>query len=258
MASPASKVESNYPEAFVRLEHLKERAWIGFGAAVEWIAGRGKPIPQAQYDERLDGAVAAILAELQRLDPASCAATVEGVPLSDPNAAHVSVPHGCWPSVCFRQSDFMCGAFYLVLVDDADEWGGALDGRPDGFTRLRVRTSFLLDRWYPGILEKDADKQAKSKSQWSVSRGAQYSEPAVKRFIEEVISHLQGMMSLTQREIEPIVRDRFLRIPRDEVRRIYGKMTPSHPRGPRGPRDPSRARKVQELREKMKLAQLRN
>ena len=45
MSDPVSKFEANETDGFVRLEHLKEGAWIGFGAAVEWIAARGEPIP---------------------------------------------------------------------------------------------------------------------------------------------------------------------------------------------------------------------
>ncbi len=240
---------------------LKENSWIGFGAAVDWIALRGQSVAEGEYGARLDHAVAALIGEIQRLDPASCEAVVEGVELLDVQGPHVSVLHGCWPGVRFRAADFALGAFNLVLVDDDDEWGGSLDGRSDGFTKLRIRTRFILDRWQLGTLEVDPDKQVVAKGLQKISKSARYSEPGFTQFIEKLLSLAPAdILPLTVREVEAVTKVSFPTVPRDVLRRIYKQIAGSQRPGPRRTRnsDLDRKKRFQEWCEKILAAQLHN
>ncbi|PSH63757.1 hypothetical protein CU102_23140 [Phyllobacterium brassicacearum] len=239
--------------------HLKENAWIGFGAAVDWIALRGQSVAEGEYGDRLDDAVAVLITEIQNLDPASCEVVVEGVELLDVKGPHVSVLHGCWSGVRFREADFELGAFNLVLVDDDDEWGGSLDGRSDGYTKLRIRTHFILDRWQLGTLEVDPDKQFAAKKLQRVSKGARYSELGFTQALNKLISLAPAdILPLTVRELDFITKAKFPTVPRDVSRRIYKKIAGQQRPGPRGSRDSDLGRKkrIQELCEKILAAQL--
>lgn len=239
------------------ISYLRNNAWVGIGGAVEWITSRDMDIPPEDYSSRFDNAVAALVDELQRLAPASCEAAVEGTPIGDPHAALRPVPHGCWASVRYKQADYELGAFNLILVDDFDEWGGMLDGRDEGYTRLRIDTRFVLLRWHPATLEIDPDRQIASRNDRQITASARISEPAVRRYIEKVMSLLPVTDSpFTIKELKAFAESRFPAVQRTVIRKIHAELFPNKKRGRHGAPNSARQERIEELCRKENAAQL--
>ncbi|MBK8456418.1 MAG: hypothetical protein IPL47_04295 [Phyllobacteriaceae bacterium] len=62
-------------------------AWIGVGAALEWIAMRGQAIPASEYDQRSDAAAEAFITTLADMMPEIAESLVRGQPESGPGSA---------------------------------------------------------------------------------------------------------------------------------------------------------------------------
>lgn len=237
------------------------RIWIGFSEAVDWIAFRGKIAPEEEYGRRLDEAVASLIGTLADLDPDYADGLVQGIRRggSNPVQTMVPVPHGIWPVTTYLEGDEGKSTYHLLLVDSVSEWGGTLVARDHEYDQLRIRSFFIQQNWPEG---ESNPRPAKPITQDAGTQSKSYSEAQTKRFIERVINSTpEHLTPLTLKEIEGIVRSRYPKVPRDQVRTIFEALRPSDwPRkqGPRGPRQPDRANRFEEFREEMLAADLHN
>lgn len=252
-------MEEPHPHNIVELKNLPphitladlKNFWIGLGAALEWIAVRGQEIPESEYGERYDNAAEALVSALADMPPEIAESLVRGHPASEPDSPLGAVPAGIWSQTDGRErstKDKPEKPYFLVGVDDAEEWEGAVWGLNGGYRRLQVRSSFLLDYWPPDHPTTEPKKQ---RNRFSVAQ--------IRRLIETIIADTPPSLApLTNAEITIIARKSMPDAPRDVVRKILRETRPQPKPGPRGPRKPDRAERIREFGEKILAAKLRN
>ncbi len=142
-------------------------AWIGVGAAVDWVAMRGKEMPPEEYETRSDDAAEAFVSVLCGLPPDLAEAQVRGLAFDASGVASENglqpVPAGIWPCVAATEEEFEVDGrdCLLVLTDEYDEWAAAIRGRSVSYRRLQARTSFILEHWPANTLQIEPVKRAK-------------------------------------------------------------------------------------------------
>lgn len=72
-----------------------EPAWIGLGAAIEWIAMRGQPMSQDMYFDQYDKAAAALVKKLGDTETPIAESLVRGA-IEDKDGPLVAIPAGNW------------------------------------------------------------------------------------------------------------------------------------------------------------------
>lgn len=246
----------------IRSKDLHESEWIGFGAAVEWIACRGRNMPEHEYKKRLAEATETLVDRLCQLDPYSCEAIVEGIPTQEPDNKYGSVDHGVWPNVELNDAEYSLDDYYLALVDEKDEWGGSVENRSGGWTRLRIRTYFVRENWKAGSLELDPAKQPDPNDSKDLPKGSFRESVIARSFIEYILAHIpDDLVPPPDDDIVQLVRERFPDISRPVARRILKQVRPKNwpsKRGPRGPRQPDRNKRWEKFRRLMIAADLQN
>jgi hypothetical protein len=243
------------------LEHLQESDWIGFGAAVEWIACRGGSMSERKYSKRVDDATNALVAKLSSLNTSVCERLVRGVPIKD-GGKHVSVDSGIWRNVEVGGANYALDKYHLALVDDEDEWAGSVENLNEGWTRLEICTSFIRDNWKPGTLELDPEKQSDPKNSTDQPKGSASVRAMARIFLEYVFAHIPADLTPAPRdEIVKLALERFPDLTRNAGRDLFDEMHPkswSTKQGPRGPRKPDRKERWKQFRQLMLAADLHN
>ena len=248
-------------EVHIKLDNLTEQEWIGFGAAVEWICMRGKPMPLHQYESRLDEAAAILASELYKCGEVESEQTVKGVANDDPDGFQKSIPHFVWKNVVVHEDEYDLQRWNLALVGRNDEWGAELIGPTRRYLDLQIKSGFILRRWRPATLELDPMRIGGGKNS-SAGRTKKSADGDLLLFAVAVFRQLPGHLSpLRQQEFEELVKARFPDCTRTKSRDFFTKYKPKNwttKRGPRGPQDTDRARRLDEFRQKMISAELRN
>ena len=245
------KLEIVPHKVHVRLEDLRESAWIGFGAAVEWMACRGRAMSVEVYDDKIDQAVRVLVDSLAKLGPSTCEALVEGIKISNETAVYELLPHGLWPLVSVNDAEFDDFAHHLSLVGGVDEWGGEITDRfGDGYTRLRIRSSYVLEISQSTMRGPDPTDSSRQKPRQSSDR-------LVRMWLEKLVLKVpERLAPLTIKETEQITREKFPKVSRDIVRKIYAQIVPKRAPGPRGKRIPNRKQLFGEFCQKVNSAEL--
>lgn len=231
----------------VKLADLQESAWIGIGAAIEWIAMRGKPLTLELYRKQEDEADAALVATFANMSQ-NGKSVVMGEDQSNPGELK-PIPVGIWLQTATSDFDESGKPYRLIGMDEYSEWGGAILGpQVVGYHRIQVETNFIREHW-PEHGEKTAAPSARNV----------VSKAQLRRLIEMICRDTSNELApLTQAELIELVKRRFPNAPRDAVRRIYKELLPDQKPGPRGPRNPDRQRQIQEFSDNLIAAQLHN
>lgn len=225
-----------------------EKGWIGIGAAIDWIAMRGKPLTLELYRQREDEAAEALVTTLADMLPDEAQKYVRGVDESSQGPS-TSIPSGIWPQTATSDSNDSGKPYRLIGVDEFDEWGGAILGpQVSGYHKVEVHTNFIRKHW-----PEDGEKTAAPSARNAVSQAQ------LRRLIGMICRDTSNELApLTQAELIELVKRRFPNVPRDTVRRIYKELLPNQKPGPRGPRNPDRQRQIEEFGENLIAAQLHN
>lgn len=234
-------------QPYVTLADLQESAWIGIGAAMEWIAMRGKPLTVELYRKREDEADAALVATFANT-PQNEEWVVIGEDQASPGELK-PIPIGIWLQTATSDFDDSGKPYRLIGTDEYNEWDGAiLDSQLSGYRKVKVRTAFILDHW-----PEDGEKTAAPSARNVVSQAQ------LRRLIKMICRDKSNeLVPFSQAELIELVKRRFPNAPRDTVRRIYKELLPNQKPGPRGPRNPDRQRQIAELGENLIAAQLHN
>ena len=137
-----------------------KKGWIGVGAAIDWIAMRGKPLTVELYRQREDEAAEALVATLADMTQIDAERTVRGEDQSTPGLL-TSIPSGIWPQTATSDSNDSGKPYRLIGLDEYDEWGGAILGpQVPGYHRVLVHTDFIRAFW-PEHGEKTAAPSAR-------------------------------------------------------------------------------------------------
>ncbi|CAN7208918.1 hypothetical protein LJR231_000609 [Phyllobacterium sp. LjRoot231] len=261
MASDDAAVAENSPEGRIIKKDLITSTWIGFSAAVDWIACRGHIVPES--DARMDVAIAALLAELLTLEPTSCQAVVEGVSDKSEGRMHRPLPYGIWPHVRLPDQAADLRFYLLDLVDNESEWGGRLvllDG--ESYEQLRIRSSFILQRWLPGVLEIDPAQQVAFRQKAAISAASKFSEPAIRAYVEAIVHKVPERLGpLRIWEVERLVHEMFPGVPRQYMRAIFREIRPAEwpsVRGVHGSKTAGRREALQKFSHELRSAELPN
>lgn len=231
----------------VTLADLQESDWIGIGAAIEWIAMRGKPMTLELYRQREDEADAALVATFANMLQ-NGKSVVMGEDQSNPGELK-PIPIGIWLQTATSDFDESGKPYRLIGMDEYSEWGGAIVSlQVPGYRRVQVRTGFIQKHW-----PEHGEKMAAPSARNVVSRAQ------LRRLIEMICRDTSiELAPLTQAELIELVKRRFQNAPRDTVHRIYKELRPDQRPGPRGPRSPDRQRQIAEFGENLIAAQLHN
>nr|WP_272212709.1 hypothetical protein [Marinicella sp. W31]MDC2878619.1 hypothetical protein [Marinicella sp. W31] len=223
------------------------KTWIGLGAALEWIALRGQPIPRESYRDREDEADEAFVARLVDLPSKVADSIVRGVPEED-TRKQVSIPSGIWRQTATSDVNDADRPYRLIGTDDDDQWEGAILGvQVAGYRRVQVRSAFILENWPEHTLEIETDRKR------AVSRAE------VRRLIDIIVARTPASLApISKDDIADLVRSIIPEAPRDMVRDLLGDFFPNPKRGPKGKRDPQRKSRLQKYREELIAAELRN
>lgn len=225
-----------------------EGAWIGAGAALEWIAMRGQEIPESNYGERYDNAAEALVSALTDMPPEIAESLVRGQSVSEPDSPLDAVPAGIWPLTACREGHENGKPYFLIGVDGTEEWEGAILGLDRGYRRVQVRTSFLLEYWPP---DHPAIEPKRKRKRFAIAE--------LRQLIEKIIAKTPPELEpLRKSEIAEITQKCMPEAPRDVVRKILGELKPDSKTGPLGARDQGRKARIEEFGEKMLSAKLRN
>lgn len=229
-------------------------AWIGVGAAMDWIALRGKGMSPKEYETRSDEAAEAFVSVLCGLPPDLAEAQVRGLTFDASGVAMENglrpVPAGIWPCVAATEEEFEVDGrnYLLVLTDDHDEWAAAIRGRSVSYRRLQARTSFILEHWPANTLQIEPVKRAKP-----------FVQANARKLIERLVARTPPELDpLTIEETERLVDDIAPEVPRDFVRKVVKELRKDRKTGPRGPRQPERPSLFEKFRGEMRAAELRN
>lgn len=222
------------------------RNWIGFGAAIEWIAMRGQPLSLQSYWARDDDAAEALVSELADLPPPIAESLVRGV-AEDESGPLVPIPSGIWRLTATSDANDEEQPYRLIGTDDFCEQDGSIRGlHVSGYRRIQIRTDFIRDNW-----PENTDHIVPSPTK-------RVAQAQLRRLLEKIVAMTpQELAPLTQREMFKLARLRMPSVSRDFVRHFCGQVWPNPP-GPRGPRDPERSLRVKELGGELIAAQLPN
>ncbi|MDM8345920.1 hypothetical protein P8H26_10990 [Pseudochrobactrum sp. sp1633] len=234
-------------QPYITLADL-ESSWIGVGAAIDWIAMRGKSMTLNEYYEREDKAAEAFVEILSSILPLQAEKNVRGLDESNPGPL-ISIPSGIWPQTATSDSNDRGKLYRLIGTDDHNEWDGAiLSSRVSGYRMVQVRSDFIRDNWPENRGELIVPPIRRAVSQANLRR------------IVEMIVHEtpKELVPLTQREVNELVSLFIPSAQRDNIRRICKELIPLPKPGPRGQRNPNRKTLIQELGEKLISAQLPN
>ncbi|MBV2145051.1 hypothetical protein KUG47_16265 [Falsochrobactrum sp. TDYN1] len=225
-----------------------DKFWIGVGAAIEWIAMRGKSMTLEQYYKREDEAALALVTTLADMPAEQAEANVRGVDESKPGPL-IPIPSGIWPQTATSDSNDSGQLYRLIGTDDHNEWDAAiLSIQLSGYCKIQVRSDFIKDNW-----PEDGEKTTAPSAERVVSQAQ------LRRLMEKILRETPiELAPLTQREIIGLVKRCIPGAPRDSIRRIYQELVPNQKPGPRGPRKPDRQNKINELSEEFIAAQLHN
>jgi hypothetical protein len=255
--NPDQLTAENILQPLITREDL-EKFWIGLGAAIEWIAMRGQPMPEPLYREREDAAAEALVAVLAGLPPAIAEALVRGA-AENKTGPLVPIPSGVWRQTATSDANDAGQPYRLIGTDDHSEWEGAILCVPDsnrpipddpnpGYRRVEIRTDFIRDNWPEH--KKDIEPPP-------IQRVVAQAE--LRRLIDKIVAMTPvDLTPLTQREIVELVKRCIPAASRDVVRGICRDAISNPKPGPRGPRNPDRKLLIQELGEKLIAAQLHN
>lgn len=243
-------------EPWVTREHLK-KTWIGIGAALEWIALRGQPIPQELYRAREDEADEVFVATLADLPPEIAESVVRGVETGGADELLVPVKSGIWRQTATSDANDAGQPFRLIATDEQKAWEGIIvrvsarsvqEGGCPGYERLQIRSAFILEKWPEHTLDLEP-----------VPLGPAAALADVRRMIETVIAMVGDEMApISQREMLTLLKRCLPNARRTQVRDTYAELMPAPKPGPKGARDPDRQRHIEELGQKLIAAQLHN
>jgi hypothetical protein len=231
---------------YITLDDLKGY-WVGLGAAIEWIAMRGKEMTLAEYETRFDEGTEELVRLLANLPDDEALRIVRGENV-DELGPLVPVPSGIWRQTATSDANDEGKLYRLIGTDDDDEWEGAiLSAHHGGYRKVQVGSDFILANW-------PADATRKTPA---VRQGV--SMATLRRFIRQVIAITPDeLQPLTIREMRALVKQSLPDAPRNSVDEIYAKLVPPQRPGPRGARSFDRAIRVEELSQKMLTGQLDN
>lgn len=237
----------------VELEHLAD-TWIGFAAAIDWIAFRGRKMPRKLCNALIDEAATALIEALCELSPSLAEPVVEGISRPNAEECHVAVPLGIWPSVAALEVEFGDKPYLLVQLDERSEWGGQIMTKEGcGYTDLRIRSSFVKDLVNRLLLP------SHPKGMFNLKRRSKFSEYSIRLYLNEIHSRIpEEFRPPTRAELIAFGEGAFPEASRDILRKIAQELVPDSKTGPRGPRNGPRKQWLNELREKLKSAQLQN
>lgn len=225
-----------------------EDSWIGIGAAIDWIAMRGKPMTLKEYYKREDESAEALVEILSSIPPLQAEANVRGLDESNLGPL-ISIPSGIWPQTATSDSNDSGKLYRLIGTDDHHEWDGAiLSPHASGYRRVQIRSDFIRDNWpeNSNVLTAPPTRHVVSQAK-------------LRRLIEKIILETpKELAPLTQREVNELVSLFIPSAQRDNIRRICKELIPLPKPGPRGRRNPERKTQIQELGEKLISAQLPN
>jgi hypothetical protein len=226
--------------------------------AVDWIARRGRELPDMEWLARTDEATIALIKVLADLDPAIAAQIVEGVYRHGGNLGMMwPVPHGVWPVTSHSDCDLGEMAYSLVLVDSKSSWGGQLIGQDHEYDRLRIRTDFVRQHWPEESAAISPPEHQSGRADKAVHHA--YSEAALEAFCKRIVSTLPvALEQLTTEEFVGLCKSRFPHAPRASLRECTQKARPEgwlRRPGPRGPRCIIRKMRLEEFRQKILAAE---
>lgn len=234
-------------QPYITLADLED-SWIGIGAAIDWIAMRGKPMTLKEYNQREDEAAEALVEILSSIPPLQAEKNVRGLDQNNPGPL-VDIPSGIWPQIATSDSNDSGKLYRLIGTDDHNEWDGAiLSSRVNGYRMVQVRSDFIKDNW-----PENSSALTAPPTRYVVSQAK------LRRLIEMIILETpKDLAPLTQREVNELVSLFIPSAQRDNIRRICKELIPLPKPGPRGRRNPERKIQIQELGEKLISAQLPN
>lgn len=234
-------------QPYITLADLED-SWIGIGAAIDWIAMRGKPMTLKEYNQREDEAAEALVEILSSIPPLQAETNVRGLDQSNPGPL-VGIPSGIWPQTATSDANDRGKLYRLIGTDDHHQWEGAiLSPHTSGYRRVQIRSDFIRDNW----------PQNSSAVTAPPTRHV-VSQAKLRRLVEMIILETpKELAPLQQREIIELIRRIIPDVPRDNIRRVYKEQIPYQRPGPRGSRNPDRQNQFLELCEKMIAAQLHN
>lgn len=225
-----------------------DTAWIGLGAAIDWIAMRGQSMSIAQYRLREDEAVERLVALLSGMPSEIAEAQARGAREGEPGPL-VSIPSGIWRQTATSDANDAGRVYRLIATDDDDEWEGAILSRHVlGYRRVQVRADFIRDNWpvHTPEISTPAIRPA-------------IAEAELRRLIEKIVAMTPADLApLSHREVLQLAKLCMPNAPRMLVRQITGQLMPGNKPGPRGPRFKDRQREILELGRKLIAAQLHN
>lgn len=233
-------------EPSVKREHLN-KTWIGLGAALEWVALRGQPIPLKSCRDREDEADEMLVSTLADLPPAIAEAMVRGQPESDPTLL-VPIPSGIWRQTATSDANDAGQPYRLIGTDDDDPWEGAILGiQFPGYRRIQIRSAFILETWPEDTMEIEiAPIRAVARAD-------------IRRVVEIIVGRTpEDIAPISQGEMENLVRSIRPEATRDMVRELHRDIFPNPKRGPKRHHDPERKARIEKFREEIVSAELRN
>ncbi|MCQ2005702.1 hypothetical protein [Rhizobium sp. NRK18] len=225
-----------------------DKTWIGLGAALEWIALRGQPIPRELYRGREEEADEALVATLADLPSEIAEAIVRGEPEEDRRRL-VPVPSGIWRQTATSDFNDSGQPYRLIGTDDDDPWEGAILGvQVGGYRRIQIRSSFILENWSEHELDIE-----------TLPISSAVARAKVRRLVEMIVAETPvNLAPISQSEMEYLVRSVLPAAQRDLVRQLHREIYPNPKRGPKGVRNPDRKIRIEKFREELISAELRN
>jgi hypothetical protein len=225
-----------------------DTAWIGFGAAIDWIVMRGQPMIMAQYRQLEDKADERLVALLSDMPSEVAEAQVRGAREGEPGPL-VPIPSGIWRQTATSDATDSGKVYRLIATDDDDEWEGAILGRHVvGYRRVQVRSNFIRENWpeHTPDITTAAIRPAIARAE-------------LRRLIERIVAMTPPVLApLSHREVLQLAKRCMPSAPRMLVRQIFGQLMPGKKRGPRGPRSMDRQSEILELGRQLIAAQLHN
>jgi hypothetical protein len=228
-------------------KHL-DRVWIGIGLALEWIAMRGQPMLEQDYNNRDDEAATALVDFLADMPPEIAESVVRGTPEEYPGRLG-PIPAGIWAQTAAKEPNHGKLPYLLIGVDDYDENEGVIVGRRvSGYRRVQIRAQFIVEHWPETTLA-----TAVAKSRPAAAKAA------IRLMIERIIAKTpEELGRLANSEVISIVRRIMPQASRDTVRDLVRDVQHNPKRGPRGERQPDRRQKLQEFGDRLLAAKLQN